>query len=99
MVMKKETDYFISEEDNDKIDTWLHTVVYPAIIKEQKARILEHPEQYHASTYGWSWENGYPYEGAIGGGLTYSFTPNSIGVAFNVKYGEYKLDLTSYENW
>jgi hypothetical protein len=97
--MEKETSYFISEEDRAKIETWLHGTVYPAVIKEQKARIAEHPEQYHEATYGWSWDNGFPYEGAIGGGLTYRFSPTSIGVAFKVVYGEYELDLTPYSEW
>lgn len=97
--MLKESDYFISEEDQDKIDTWLHTTVYPAVIKEQKGRCALNPDSYHASTYGWSWENGYPYEGASGGGLTYSFTPTSLGVVFQVQYGEHKLDLTDWESF
>lgn len=45
--------------------------------------------------------DGYPYSGAIGGTLTYSFTPTSIGVVFKVKdnlSGEV-LDLTDYDSW
>jgi len=40
------------------------------------------------------------YVGAIGGSLTYCFTPNGIGTAEGVKCacGE-KLDLTDYDLW
>ena len=39
-------------------------------------------------------------QGAIGGRLTYQFTPSGVGVATVVKCacGE-KIDLTDYESW
>lgn len=42
-----------------------------------------------------------PYYGAIGGELTYEFTPTSIGVVVKVTHAGTKevLDLTDYENW
>jgi hypothetical protein len=45
--------------------------------------------------------NGIAYYGAIGGALTYSFTPNLIGEVITVKHGGTgaELDLTDYENW
>lgn len=48
-----------------------------------------------------SWEDGYPYGGAIGGSLTFSFTPTSLGVAVKVTdahTGE-AIDLSDYEDW
>lgn len=50
------------------------------------------------------------YEGAIGGGLTYEFTPTGLGTAFKVVYQagfdrdsgkplRFELDLTHYEDW
>lgn len=42
-----------------------------------------------------------PYYGAIGGGITYSFTQTSLGVILVVKEtitGE-TLNLTDYESW
>jgi hypothetical protein len=42
-----------------------------------------------------------PYYGAIGGAVTYCFTPNSIGMVVTVKHattGE-EIDLTDYEAW
>jgi hypothetical protein len=42
-----------------------------------------------------------PYYGAIGGELTYMFTPTSLGVVVKVKH-EYTgdvLDLTEYSDW
>ena len=48
-------------------------------------------------------EDGTPVEfpgGAIGGGLTYSFTPNGIGVAMSVRChcGE-SVNITDYDSW
>lgn len=42
-----------------------------------------------------------PYYGAIGGGLTYSFTPTALGTVVKVKEaitGE-EIDLTDYDEW
>lgn len=47
------------------------------------------------------WEDGYPYGGAIGGNLTFSFTPTSLGVVVTVTDSLTKetIDLTIYEHW
>jgi hypothetical protein len=79
--------------DYDKINTWLKTVVYPPIVAKQKL---------DPDTAAMIWKdadgNEMPYLGAIGGGLTYSFTPTSIGLIAIVEFytGE-KLDLTDYD--
>lgn len=39
------------------------------------------------------------YHGAIGGALTFSFTPTSLGVIEKVKYRDKVLDLTEYDLW
>ena len=41
------------------------------------------------------------YYGAIGGSLTYSFTPTSIGVVITVKHGLTNeiIDVSDYEEW
>jgi hypothetical protein len=43
----------------------------------------------------------YPNYGAIGGALTYEFTPTSIGVALRVRHCMTKaeLDVSDYEDW
>lgn len=84
----------ITSENADKIDMWLKGQIYPSIIEEQRAREMNpHPMMIDM------WDKGYPYDGAIGGGLTYEFTPTSIGVIFKVKYGKHELDLTDYDSW
>ena len=40
-----------------------------------------------------------PYFGAIGGGMTYSFTPTGLGMIITVKWGNEELDLTDVDNW
>lgn len=40
------------------------------------------------------------YYGAIGGALTYSFTPTTLGVVIKVKCACGKeIDVTDYEGW
>lgn len=43
--------------------------------------------------------DGVPYQGAIGGGTTYSFIPTSIGVIVKVSANGHELDLTEYDTW
>lgn len=45
-------------------------------------------------------KNPFPPTGAIGGGLTYSFTPTGLGVIIKVKCacGE-EADVTDYDSW
>ena len=43
---------------------------------------------------------GQPYFGAIGGSLTYSFTPTSLGVILKVTHANgSELDVTEYNDW
>jgi len=43
---------------------------------------------------------GSPYYGAIGGSMTWSFTPTGIGVVVKVKHASgAELDLTDYDEW
>ncbi len=82
-----------------RVNEWLKAIVYPTIIEKQKQSetLNENPFAKHC------WELGYPYEGAIGGGVTYAFTPTSIGDVCNVIYktfdNEFKLDISNYDEW
>ena len=72
--------------------------IYEKIITEQKNRHTGDP------IYELSWEQGYPYMGAIGGGETYQITPTSLGMVVKVilfKDTNYEatIDLTEYEDW
>lgn len=84
----------VTDSDRKIITEWLHETIFPAVIERQKKEfsninpIIED-----------CWDEGYPYEGAIGGGLTYHFTPTGIGVVFKVTYDVYELDLTDYDSW
>jgi hypothetical protein len=83
--MKFET----TAEQETKINAWL---------EELEPKILEKQSE-HAREMGRMF--GSPYYGAIGGGLTYEFTPTGIGVIVKVREsvtGE-ELDLTNYEEW
>lgn len=88
----------IDTEQKAKAEKWLFEEIYPQIVAEQKKSIIN-PTQFHLMC----WEDGYPYEGAIGGGLSFLFTPNSIGLTVQAVYSTrdktYKLDLTDYDQW
>lgn len=90
----------VTMEQIAKIQKWLATEVYPPIIEKQLADPLIRDFIVQDQD-----GNSYPYLGAIGGGLTYEFTPTSLGTIFRVSFlpavnGETKiLDLTEYGDW
>lgn len=85
----------ISDEQNARVNTWLLEIVYPAVIEDQRK-----VPAYCANDFAKScWEMGFPYEGAIGGGVTYSFTPTSLGTVTKVTSWGHELDLTEYGDW
>jgi hypothetical protein len=86
--------FSLSPEDLKKIDDWLHEVVYPPIVEEQKKN-----PNIAFLLFKDSKGREYPYEGAIGGGLTYHFTPTGLGTVVKVSYRDQELDLTDSENW
>jgi hypothetical protein len=86
----------VTPEQHEKINHWLKQVVYPQLIEEQRKSIDWSQNPIAPAC----WDEGHPYEGAIGGGLTYEFTPTSIGISFWVSYGDsHRLDLTDYDSW
>jgi hypothetical protein len=84
----------ISPEDHAKVHKWLMEEVYPPLIEKQRQAYPVAPA-YMVDC----WNDGFPYEGAIGGGTTYEFTPNSIGCTFKVRAYDQVLDLTDYDSW
>jgi hypothetical protein len=90
--------FVIDKGQQRQINEWLPNTVYPAAIEKQKADLAEagrEPEDHHEMC----WEMGQPYTGAVGGGLTYEFTPTSIGEVVIAKfdYVDMKLDITDYD--
>lgn len=85
----------LTAEQNQKVNEWLRDVIYPPIVAKQK-------EDPFFSTMIFTGEDGveYPYTGAIGGGLTYQFSPTSLGMVTKVIWytGE-TLDVTDYDEW
>ena len=85
----------ISKEDQERISTWLKDEVYPIEIARQRG-YNRNPSAIQLDC----WEQGHPYEGAIGGGVEYCFTPTSLGLVTIVKYGaDHELNLTDYDSW
>ena len=93
----KESDmeFKLSKEQRKKLQEWKIRVAKAGIDKQRE--VVRDP----GWEYKTSWELGHPYTGAIGGGITYCFTPTSLGVSVVVKDQVTKLeiDLTEYEHW
>jgi len=90
----RKMNFQVTPEEYAKIDKWLRETVYPAILADQKKdpqMAAMHFEDEEGYTY--------PYFGAIGGDLSFTFTPTSIGTVFKVESCGHTLDLTDYENW
>ena len=86
--------FSVSEAQHAKIDQWLHETVYPPIIAAQRERAAQGGD-FGDMTGPMIGTDGqvYPYEGAAGGGLTYCFTPTSMGLILTAKYGDQELHL------
>ena len=85
----------LNEQQKARVTAWLKDEVYPDVIAKQKESGTLNGNPIAEDC----WKNGFPYGGAIGGGVTYMFTPTSIGVVEKVEsYGK-ELDLTEYDLW
>lgn len=86
----------LNDDQLAKIETWKKEQNLAAVEKQK-----ENPPDVPKDLLEQFWANGYPYGGAIGGELTYSFSPTSIGVQAEVIHaftGEI-LDVTEYHTW
>ena len=87
----------LDEKESEKLNEFIK-VQYAKLVEAQKGTDVE---KWH-STYGGIT---YPYLGSIGGGLTYEFTPTTIGTIVNVTFCkghpdyEAQIDLTDYASW
>jgi hypothetical protein len=84
----------ISEEILEKIRVW-HKEQDDIVLKRQREDKDAHGFQQALN------EHDIPYYGAIGGELTYCFTPTSLGDILIVKHSGTKaeLDVTPYHEW
>lgn len=88
--------FSLDRDQELRLETW---------VSEQNARAVQaqkdNPPNVALALLESCWEEGYPYGGAIGGDLTYSFTPTSLGVVVHVtnSHTDETIDLTDYESW
>lgn len=78
--------------------------LYDWVLEQNKKAIeaqKENPPNISREILESCWEEGFPYGGAVGGSLTYSFTPTSLGVCVKVTdaFTKETIDLTEYEDW
>lgn len=94
-MINKDRHFIISFEDMKKIQCWAIEQDLVALEEQKKSKDPMLHQILAFSDYK------YPYYGAIGGSLTYNFTPNSIGMVITVTHGYTKavLDLTDFDNW
>lgn len=88
--------FTLTEQQNTTLFEWLEKE-NNKVIADQKTSPPDVPRDVLEAC----WEEGNPYGGAIGGALTYSFTPTSIGMVVVVKNGHTgnEIDLTDYRSW
>lgn len=67
---------------------------------KKAAKWIEQQENFERKKQGLSSTES-PYYGAIGGELTYSFTPTSLGIIEKIKHSGTgsEIDLTEYDLW
>lgn len=82
----------LTVEQQTKVDSWA---------AEIDARVAKQQFEEGGDAAMWTDGGKYPYYGAIGGELTYSFTPTSLGMVVAVKHSreEKPLDVTEYDSW
>ncbi len=88
--------FSLDPEQIQKLDAWCAKQNSDAVAAQR-----ENPPDVPIDLLESMWEEGYPYGGAIGGSLTFSFTPTSLGVAVKVTdaHTNKTIDLTDYESW
>jgi hypothetical protein len=86
--------FSLDKEQRKKVTVWKNELDKKTI---ERQRASMSPEDFEGLT-----GNGkYPYGGAIGGSLTYSFTDTSLGTVIKVKDGfsGEEIDVSDYHNW
>ena len=86
--------FSLDKEQKLKIKAWKAEL--------DKKTIAKQKETMKPSEFSFLTQDGkYPYAGAIGGDLTYSFTNTSLGTVVKVKDGftGEELDVTDYDIW
>ena len=84
----------VDEETTRKIEDWIDGV-YSKLIEEQKRDPKLACDMFARDC----WRSGVPYLGAIGGGVTYMFSPTSLGTVIKVSCIEEEKDFTDYGSW
>ena len=108
--MTKNRKFTLDDHEQKKLDEWLPTV--KKLVCERQMTWMQEQIDKYGKDAGQHWQRKldeikqgydkgeyYPYEGAIGGGLTFSFTPTGLGDIIKVKYFEHQIDLTNYDVW
>jgi hypothetical protein len=90
--------FTLTDEQNKRLEKFV-TDQNILAIRQQKDRITLDDPFY--LMYKDHWDDGYAYGGAVGGVITYSFTPTSLGTDLVIRHNltSNTINLTEYNNW
>ncbi len=90
--------FTVTREQQARIDKWLFEEIYPEVIEHQRKEFVG---SRWSSAAEMCWKDGYPYAGAIGGGVDYKFSPTGLGDVLIVSnaWNKKTLDVTEYDTW
>lgn len=92
-IQYSQVNFELTKEQVIKLNEWIIEV-------EKRAAAIQMEK---AKLNGWKfpYPRPLPYHGALGGGLTFSFSPNGIGVHCKVTEGitGESIDLSDYSDW
>jgi len=82
----------VTKEQEAKVREWLQTDVYPKLRKSRKHRKIVWHDYDDAM---------YPYAGAIGGDISYIFSPTSLGYCVEAEehFSKRRLNITDFSDW
>jgi|GEM_PF-4259931 len=85
----------LGPETIKKYSDWMQKCIADDL--EHQKKNIKDPDE----TYLMSWEAGFPYHGAIGGGVTIEVSETSIGQVVRANYTplDRNIDLTEYDLW
>ena len=92
----------LTKEQQEKANEWIseQDKIFAKLQVESLRKKVANGEYVDESTLEMA-EEGIPYFGAIGGGVTYSFTQTGLGVVIKLTHAgtEEELDVSDYDLW
>ena len=93
--------FTLSSAQQRRLREWLVGEAYPAGIEKQKTEHADERSPEAAISFRAAWDDGVPYYGTAGGGLTFEFRPHGLGVSVRVTEhaSGLSISLTEQGSW